>query len=165
MKDIKFHPRKCDITGEGMSSGYLIGEGLMYIKYESDMIKHLRDVEKEGNADYDKLVAEGRLTDEFLLNDYYESDYYYYTDWECPNDIQYVEIDGVMYEEGDSMFDLAITEKKVTPNNDIYYRLEFLDSGDGVEFEYWRDSETEFVYRVPIEIVRDFDEMTKINIG
>ena len=75
------YARKCDITGEGMNEGYCIQDGLMYIKYEKDMIKHLRDVEKEGNPEYDELVAEGRLTDEYLLNDYYESDYYYYTDW------------------------------------------------------------------------------------
>ncbi len=75
------YARKCDITGEGMNEGYCIQDGLMYIKYEKDMIKHLRDVEKEGNPEYDELVAEGRLTDEYLLNDYYESDYYYFTDW------------------------------------------------------------------------------------
>ena len=44
-------------------------ENSLYIKYESDMIKHLREVEKSGNPDYDALVKEGRLTDEFLLED------------------------------------------------------------------------------------------------
>jgi hypothetical protein len=48
---------------------------------------------------------------------------------------------------------------------DIINRLEFWDSGDGVEFEYWRDTETEFVYQVPIEIVRDFNEIKKVNVG
>ena len=116
------HPRKCDITGEGMDSGYLIGEGAMYIKYESDMIKHLREVEKSGNPDYDALVKEGRLTDEFLLEDYYKNDYYYYTDWECPDDIQYVEVDGKMYEEGEPEFDKHFThswnKEEVTPESD-----------------------------------------------
>ena len=115
-QNIKFHPRKCCITDEGMNAGFLIGEGLMYIKYESDMIKHLRDVEKEGNTDYDELVAEGRLTDEYLLNDYYESDYYYYTDWECSEDIQFVEIDGVIYDEEDKEFIMAMELNKVAQN-------------------------------------------------
>ncbi len=108
-QNIKLHTRKCCITGEGMDSGFLIGEGMMYIKYESDMIKHLREVEKDGNPDYDKLVAEGRLTDEFLLDDYYNNDYYYYTAWACPAGIQYVEVDGVMYEEGEEEFDKHFT--------------------------------------------------------
>jgi len=82
MKTIMKYARKCDITGEGMNEGYCIQDGLMYIKYEMDMIKHLRDVEKKDNPEYDKLVAEGRLTDESLLNDYYIIfNYYYYTDW------------------------------------------------------------------------------------
>ena len=47
----------------------------------------------------------------------------------------------------------------------IINRLEFWDGGDGVDFEYWRDTKTEFVYQVPIEIVRDFNEIKKVNIG
>ena len=125
----KFHPvvnlwaRKCSVTGKGMNSGYCINDGGMYIKYESDMIKHLREVEKSGNPDYDALVKEGRLTDEFLLEDYYKNDYYYYTDWECNTDIQYAEVDGKMYEEGEPEFEMAITpyakdKREVTQNFD-----------------------------------------------
>ena len=62
---VKLHPRKWDITGEGMSSGYLIGEGAMYIKYDSDMIKHLREIEKEKvmiikNTERGKEIERGR---------------------------------------------------------------------------------------------------------
>ena len=70
----------------------------MYIKYEKDMIKHIREVEKEGNLEYDKDVSEGRLTDDFLLNDYYEADYYYWTEWECEDDLQYEEVNGKLIE-------------------------------------------------------------------
>ena len=42
MKTIIKYARKCDITNEGMNEGYCIQDGLMYIKYEEDMIKHLR---------------------------------------------------------------------------------------------------------------------------
>tara|TARA_Y100000361_G_scaffold148491_1_gene161385 strand:- start:347 stop:787 length:441 start_codon:yes stop_codon:yes gene_type:complete len=40
--------------------------------------------------------------------------------------------------------------------------LEFNDGGDGVEYEYWKHSVTQEVYKVPIEIVRDFDNLEKI---
>ena len=73
--------RRCDVTNKGMNEGFCINDGEMYIKDEKDMIKHLRDIEKEGNPDYDKDVSEGRLTDDFLLNDYYNAEYYYFTDW------------------------------------------------------------------------------------
>ena len=92
------YARQCDITGEGMNEGYCIQDGLMYIKYEKDMIKHIREVEKEGNLEYDKDISEGRLTDDFLLNDYYNADYYYWTEWECEDDLQYEEVNGKLIE-------------------------------------------------------------------
>jgi hypothetical protein len=47
------------------------------------------------------------------------------------------------------------TKNKITP--EIIERLEWYDMGDGIEFELWIDTKTEILYRVPIEIVRDFD--------
>jgi len=91
---MKTYARKCDITGEGMNEGFCIGDGSMYIKYEKDMIKYLRGIEKEGNPEYDTLVKEGRLADEWLLNDYYNADYYYWTEWYDESDHQYAEVDG-----------------------------------------------------------------------
>ena len=74
--------KECDITKETMTEGFCIRDGEMYIKYEKDLINHLRKIEKKGNPQYDKDVAEGRLTDDFLMEDYYQCDYYYYTEWE-----------------------------------------------------------------------------------
>jgi len=39
-----------------------------------------------------------------------------------------------------------------------YYdaNLEFHDSGDGIEYELWRDVSNDNIYKVPIEVVRDF---------
>jgi len=90
--------RQCDITKEGMNEGYCIEDGLMYIKYEKDMIKHIREIEKEGNLEYDKDISEGRLTDDFLLNEYYDDEYYYWTEWECESDLQYEEVNGKLIE-------------------------------------------------------------------
>ncbi len=41
-------------------------------------------------------------------------------------------------------------------------RLEFYEAGDGVEHEVWKDKITGELYEVPIEIVRDFDNITKL---
>ena len=79
------YARACDITGEGMNEGYCIRDGNMYIKYEADLIKHIRDAEKEGNSEYTD-----DMTDEFLLNDYYNAGYYYKTDWEDEDDMLFV---------------------------------------------------------------------------
>lgn len=81
----KKYARACDVTGEGMNEGFCIQDGLMHIKYEEDMIKHLKGVEEEG-----------QLSDEILLKDYYDCGYYYYTEWE--DDFQYEEINGILKE-------------------------------------------------------------------
>ena len=56
-----------------------------------DMLKH---IEEEGFDSIDEA---------------YECDYYYWTEWECPEDIQYMEIDGKMYEEGEPEFEKHFT--------------------------------------------------------
>ena len=86
------YARKCDITNEPMNEGYCIQDGLMYIKYKKDLIIHIREVEKKGRLPYEK---EG-LIDDWLLNDYYESDYYYFTEWEDESEYQYEIINGTL---------------------------------------------------------------------
>ena len=44
----------------------------------------------------------------------------------------------------------------------IIENLEWYDSGAGVEYEIWIDMETEKLYNVPIEIVRDWDNIKEI---
>ncbi len=92
------YARKCDVTNEPMNEGYCIQDGLMYIKYEKDLISHIREVEKEGNPEYEEGILEGRLTDDWLLNDYYEADYYYWTEWEDESEYQYELINNVLTE-------------------------------------------------------------------
>lgn len=60
----------CSVTGEGMNEGYVFEDGEMYFKYEKDFIAFLR--QREGNND---------LSDEFLLNEAYELEEFYYTSW------------------------------------------------------------------------------------
>ena len=87
------YARQCDITGEGMNEGYCIQDGLMYIKYEKDMIKHLRELNVE--------LSLRTPLDEELLNVYYYDDYYYWTEWECEDDLQYEEVNGKLIELND----------------------------------------------------------------
>ena len=63
-------PRKCAITGEGMYKGYLY-DGHICIKYEKDLIDHIRN--QGGCQD---------LSDDYVLSESYEADMYMYTDWE-----------------------------------------------------------------------------------
>lgn len=48
-------------------------------------------------------------------------------------------------------------------DKEIIERLEWHDGGDGVEYEFWKDPETEQLYSVPIEIVRDFDQAVAVD--
>tara|TARA_R110000868_G_scaffold227395_2_gene480382 strand:+ start:508 stop:816 length:309 start_codon:yes stop_codon:yes gene_type:complete len=100
MNKTELFARVCDITKKGMNEGFCIGDGAMYIKDEVNMIKHLREVEKEGNPDYDEDVSEGRLTDDYLLNEYYNAEYYYFTDW---YDVIDKEEDVLFNEEGEEI--------------------------------------------------------------
>jgi len=63
------YPRYCDITGEGMWSGYYVNDNA-YIKYDDDLEAYIK---KE--TEYDSV------------DEAHEDEYYYYTEWE-ENDIE-----------------------------------------------------------------------------
>lgn len=73
--------RYCSLTGEPIHQGFVVRDGELYFKYEKDLINYLRFVEMESNPNYLEEIKKGRLTDEFILNDYYNSQYYYFTNW------------------------------------------------------------------------------------
>tara|TARA_R110000796_G_scaffold221199_1_gene337267 strand:+ start:244 stop:486 length:243 start_codon:yes stop_codon:yes gene_type:complete len=75
------YARACDITGKGMNEGYCIGDGNMYIKSHLDMLQHVTDD-----------------TDYATMEEAYEADYYYYTDWDDEDEFQYEEINGILTE-------------------------------------------------------------------
>lgn len=71
--------RRCDATGRGMNEGYVVGEGELYFSEEKYLIDWLRS---RGGMD--------NLSDEFILNEAYELDEYYYTEWdEIDDDVHY----------------------------------------------------------------------------
>ena len=71
MKNVRY-PRKCDVTGDPMLSGYCINEGEMYIKDEKTMYEWLR---KQGLNPEDEFST---------INT--EHEWFYYTEWEVPNE-------------------------------------------------------------------------------
>ena len=72
------YARRCSITFEGMNEGFCIGDGAMYVKFEKDMTKHLR---RDNPLNHPLLVL-AHKTDEELLNDSFEQEYHYYTEWD-----------------------------------------------------------------------------------
>lgn len=81
-----YFPRRCDVTGEGMNEGFVIGDGEMYIKHESDLVAHLRTL--------DWGFADGRNSrdiesDDELRELLYADDYFYFTDWD-DEEMEYV---------------------------------------------------------------------------
>ena len=83
------YARKCDITGEGMNDGYVIGDGFMHIKYEKDLIALIRSWGVDENNE---------LSDDFVLNESWQHEEWYWTQWECPTDLQYEEVNGKLIE-------------------------------------------------------------------
>jgi hypothetical protein len=64
-------PRKCDATGVGMHAGFVAVDGLSHFSEKKYLITFLR---ANGYEDY--------MSDEMLLEDAYENDDYYYTEWD-----------------------------------------------------------------------------------
>ena len=66
------YARQCDVTGEGMNAGFCIGDGAMYIKSEKHMIEHITND-----------------TEYASMEEAYDDEYYYYTEWEDEDDYQF----------------------------------------------------------------------------
>jgi hypothetical protein len=72
--------RRCDATGKGMNEGYCFGDGEAYFIHESDALEF--------------ALKRGYST----LDEAYEDDAYYYTEWEEIDDDIYYDVDGNEYE-------------------------------------------------------------------
>ncbi len=96
------YPRVCSVTGEGMMSGWVFGDGVYYVKHDRDVLKTLRedrehvihDIESAERDDLQDPVQYGAFdeartralngedTDEDLRIIAYQTGYGYYTEWE-----------------------------------------------------------------------------------
>lgn len=81
------YARKCDATGRGMNEGFVVGDGELYFSEEQHLINWLRG----------RGGMEG-LSDKFILNEAYEQEEYYYTEWDEFDDDVYYDEDGNEYE-------------------------------------------------------------------
>lgn len=78
----------CTKTGKGFNSGFICADGTSFEK-ASYLIEDLRKCSPER--------TKGKTNKEVLLESY-NLDEYYYTDFECIEHMNYIEIDGKMYE-------------------------------------------------------------------
>jgi hypothetical protein len=79
--------RRCDITGRGFNEGYVVGDGELFFSEEQHVIDWLRN---RGGMD--------GLSDEFILNEAYEQEEYYYTEYDEVDDDEWYDADGNEYE-------------------------------------------------------------------
>jgi len=118
------YARQCSITHKGMNEGWVWCDGafytstlkqtlkecrkdrehiLEYVKEFSDNKLDLLDVIQH-HEEYDELIEaikraeNNKETDEDLLLIGYQLDYVYYTEWECEEDMEYQEINGILTE-------------------------------------------------------------------
>lgn len=73
------YARKCSKTGKGMNEGFCFFDGETYLKDEYDAILYAKEL------GYDSL------------DDAYNNDIYYWTDWEIEDGEIYYDLDGNKY--------------------------------------------------------------------
>ena len=112
----KRYARQCSVTQKGMNEGWVWGDGIFYTSTLKQTLKECRkdrehilfDVDKDSDiCDYDRYdkfiealnkAKNNAETDEDLLLIAFQTDYMYYTEWECTEDYQYEEINGILTE-------------------------------------------------------------------
>lgn len=82
-KTIEKFAKKCDITGKGMNSGWVWGDGAFYTSTREITIEELRDDINSGAYDFDEIGAEELLkkTDDELMEYALDNDIFCYTEW------------------------------------------------------------------------------------
>lgn len=95
-------PRKCDATGVGMHAGFVVCDGLLHFSEQKHLIEWLRNREDVDHG----------LSDEFLLEEAYALDEYYYTEWDI-EDCEY------WYEHG-SYGHLILVSQQQSRLKDVY---------------------------------------------
>ena len=141
--------RACSNTNEGMNEGWVWNEGEKYFKYEADLIKHLRSLGDEGFNE---------PSDEFILNESYNLEEHYYTEWDLTDDAEEeaYDKDGNLY-------------TRENPDDDDGWVLnleegdcEYLDGDATTGYEVWLHKPTGKRFDIPTEIVRDFSSATEL---
>lgn len=69
-------PRKCDATGVGMHEGFVALDGMYHFSEEKYLIEFLRTLD----------IVSPDASDEFLLEEAFSLDEYYYTEWDIDDE-------------------------------------------------------------------------------
>lgn len=80
--------RKCSVTSKGINEGYCVNDGDLYFSEEAQLVKWLRDRDVDGTNE---------LSDEFILNESYELEEYYYTEWDAEDEDEWYDENGKLY--------------------------------------------------------------------
>lgn len=82
MNTKKLWARVDSATGKGMNEGFCVNDGEFYFENKEDLIKWLRG----RNVD-----EYNELSDEFILDEAYAEEEYYYTEWDIEDSDYYYE--------------------------------------------------------------------------
>lgn len=82
MNTKKLWARVDSATGKGMNKGFCVNDGEFYFENKEDLIKWLRD----RNVD-----EYNELSDDFILDEAYAEEEYYYTEWDIEDSDYYYE--------------------------------------------------------------------------
>jgi len=88
------YARKCSVTGEGMNNGWINEQTYEYFKYKKDVINYIKSIMKKDPM----ITYGGKRSDDDILEVGYNYYDVYYTEWEYSEDMQYIEINGVLTE-------------------------------------------------------------------
>lgn len=165
MKTENLHRHVCFITGKGMSEGFLMNHETY--KDQETFTAEVRKLIPCFNADINVGVSEGyfgddalggalipqTISDEDLLEHSYEEGNHLWTDWYQDD----LEDEGEAYDDDGNKWEFQ-------PLNKEWIRaFELSDydivAGDGVTTEVWEHKVTKKLVTIPIEIVRDFDNI------
>lgn len=106
-----YYARKCDITGEGMYEGWVVGGGFFYIKHESDAIAYCKE---KWNQTLQEAYEESEESG---------GDGFYWTAWEDESDFQYILVDGVLVDYEEPIDEDTLKQEYFTPTEEMQHRM------------------------------------------
>lgn len=150
MKTEDLFARKCSITGEGIDEGWIDEDCLKYFKNQTDVCNYIKGLlEKDTALMFALNVNLETVTQDRLTEIGYWHLNIYWTTWEVDVvEEQAYTLDGKLYN--------YVNGKWVEEFNINDYELV---STDGVTTEVWEHNTTSQLVTIPIEIVRDFENI------
>lgn len=133
MRTEDLHRHVCSVTGKGMSEGFLFHDDC-YIKDDENALEYAK--------------SSGFKT----LQESYDAGYHYWTEW---YDFQDLEDEGEAFDDDGNLYFF----RKGKWVEDIDLQDYDIVGGDGVEHEIWEHKENKHQIKIPIEIVRNLEDV------